>query len=112
MGKTDYLGEFEQLVLLAVLRLGPDAYGAAVQRELEEQGSRQASVSSIYITLTRMEEKGLVASRMGSPTDDRGGKARRYFQATQDGVQALSESRTRLLEMWEGMESILEKGRS
>ena len=112
MGKTDHLGEFEQLVLLAVLRLGSEAYGAEIQRELEEQGQREATVSSIYITLTRLEDKGLVASRMGSPTDDRGGKARRYFQVNPEGVRALSDSRTRLLGMWDGVEGILEKGRS
>lgn len=111
MGKADHLGEFEQLVLLAVLRLGDDAYGATVQQELEEQAGREASVSSIYITLTRMEDKGLVASWMGAPTDDRGGKARRYFRVESAGLAALAESRSRLLGMWDGMEGLLERGR-
>lgn len=112
MGKSEHLGEFEQLALLAVLRLGGDAYGARIQNELEAQGGREASVSSIYITLTRLETKGLVSSWMGPPTDERGGKARRYFKAEPAGVAALAESRERLLGMWDGVEAHLEKGRS
>ena len=112
MGKADHLGEFEQLVLLAVLRLGDDAYGATVQQELEGQAGRESSVSSIYITLTRREDKGLVTSWMGAPTDERGGKARRYFRVEAAGLAALAESRTRLLGMWDGMEGLLERGRS
>lgn len=103
MAKTDHLGEFEQLVLLAVLRLGEDAYGAAIQRELERSADREASVSAIYITLTRLEGKGFVRSWMGAPTEQRGGKARRHFEVEAEGLLALNQARTRLIRMWDGV---------
>lgn len=103
MGKQENLGEFEQLVLLAVLRLGKDAYGARIREELEERGGRRASVSSIYITLTRLETKGMVTSWKGEPTRVRGGKARRLFRVEPAGAVALEEARDRLLAMWEGV---------
>jgi PadR family transcriptional regulator len=106
MAKTDNLGEFEQLALLAVLRLGDDAYGARIQEVLEERAGREASVSAIYITLTRLEEKGLVCSWKGEPTEVRGGKARRHFRVEPAGIAALDEARMRLLRMWEGIEAL------
>jgi len=108
VGKADHLGEFEQLALLAVMRLGDDAYGAAIQRELESTAGREASISAIYITLTRLQDKGLVRSWMGEPTDSRGGKARRFFGVEPAGMVALNRSRDRLLSMWDGLESTLE----
>ena len=107
-GKSDHLGEFEQLALLAVLRLGDDAYGARIQRELEGTAGRRASISAIYITLTRLQDKGLVSSWMGSPTDVRGGKARRFFKAEPAGLTALNNTRAQLISMWDGLEGKLE----
>ena len=107
-GKSDHLGEFEQLALLAVMRLGDEAYGARIQRELEATAGRQASISAIYITLTRLQDKGLVASWMGEPTEVRGGKARRFFRVEPEGVAALHQSREQLLSMWDGLEGALE----
>ena len=108
MGKADHLGEFEQLALLAVLRLGDEAYGARIQKELEATAGREASISAIYITLTRLQDKGLVTSWLGEPTDGRGGKARRFFRAQPAGMAALNESRSTLLSMWDGLETTLE----
>ncbi|HEX9885638.1 MAG TPA: helix-turn-helix transcriptional regulator [Longimicrobiales bacterium] len=108
MNGTNRIGEFEQLALLAVMRLGDEAYGARIQEELERTAGREASVSAIYITLTRLEGKGLVASRMGEPTEVRGGKARRYFRVEPGGVAALNEARDRLLSMWDGLEREIE----
>lgn len=108
MAKTDHLGEFEQLALLAVLRLGEDAYGARIQEELDRTAEREASISAIYITLTRLEDKGMVRSWKAPPTDERGGKARRYFAVEPDGVVALDEARQRLLSMWDGLETALD----
>ena len=71
---TINLGEFEQLVLLTMIRLGPDAYGATVQAEIETRGGRDVSISAVYTTLDRLETKGLVRSRVGDPTPQRGGK--------------------------------------
>ena len=112
MGKQDHLGEFEQLALLAVLRLGDGAYGAAIQEELDRTADRSSAISSIYITLTRLESKGMVSSELESPEDEegrsRGGKPRRYFRLAPEGVAALKESRERLLNMWDGVEQELE----
>lgn len=110
MAKNDHLGEFEQLALLAVMRLGEEAYGARIQEELEARGDRSAAISTIYITLTRLEDKGLVSSTLGSPTDERGGRPRRYFALEAAGLEALRESRERLLAMWGGLEPDLEAG--
>lgn len=106
MAKPDNLGEFEQLALLAVLRLGDDAYGARIQEVLEERAGREASVSAIYITLTRLTQKGLVSSSLGEPTEVRGGKARRHFRVEPAGLAALNEARARLQRMWEGLDSV------
>lgn len=108
MAKTDHLGEFEQLALLAVMRLGDDAWGARIQEELDASAEREASISAIYITLTRLEKKGMVRSWMGPPGDERGGKPRRYFAVEPEGVMALDEARQRLLSMWDGLEAALE----
>jgi DNA-binding PadR family transcriptional regulator len=110
MGKQENLGEFEQLVLLAVLRLGKEAYGARIREELEARGRRRASVSSIYITLTRLEAKGMVFSWKGEPTKVRGGKARRFFRVEPVGQTALELARDQLLAMWDGVEVASEGG--
>jgi len=109
MAKTDHLGEFEQLALLAVMRLGGEAYGARIQEVLEEIAGRDSAISAIYITLKRLEAKGMVSSVLGGPTEERGGKARRYFRVEPEGVAALAEARSRLLSMWDGLEDDLEK---
>ncbi len=112
MAKTDHLGEFEQLALLAVMRLRTDAYGARIQEELDVIAGRESSISAIYITLTRLEKKGMVRSWMGEPTEERGGKARRYFAVEPAGVVALNEARERLQAMWGGIEAELDRGRA
>jgi PadR family transcriptional regulator PadR len=110
MPKTDHLGEFEQLALLAVMRLDGEAYGARIQAELDEIAGRRSAISSIYITLTRLETKGMVRSFLGSPSDERGGKARRYFRAEPAGVTALRDAREGLISMWRGLEDELGGG--
>jgi len=107
--KSDRLGEFEQLALLAVMRLGGNANGATIQRELESTAGRAASISAIYITLTRLESKGLVSSWMGQPEEVRGGKARRFFRVGPAGLSTLNAARNRLLSMWDGLEGELER---
>ena len=104
MGKGDYLGEFEQLVLLALVRLRDNAYGMTIRRELEERAERKnVSIGSVYATLDRLEEKGFVESRAGESTPERGGRAKRYFKITAPGFTALNESKRRLVRMWQGM---------
>jgi DNA-binding PadR family transcriptional regulator len=83
------LGEFEQLVLLALVRLGPDAYGATVRREIEARAGRRVSISAVYTTLERLEQKGLVRSRIGEPTPQRGGRRRKHVELLPLGARAL-----------------------
>jgi len=86
--------------MLAVARLGAEAYGAALQKMLEETAGRSASIATIYVTLVRLEKKGYVTSRREGPTPVRGGKAKRYFRLTPKGVEALKESHAALERMW------------
>lgn len=98
------LGEFEQLVLLALVRLGPDAYGATVRREIERRARREVSISAVYTTLERLEQKGLVRSRVGEPTAERGGRRRRHFELLPLGARALREAYSALAGMTAGLE--------
>lgn len=102
--RRDSLGELEQLLMLAVARLGADAYGAEIQRELEELASRPLTISTIYVTLVRLEKKGYVRSARGEPRPIRGGKAKRCFRLTPRGVHVLEESRIVLERMWNGVD--------
>ena len=104
MGKGDFLGEFEQVVLLAVARLHGDGYGVSVRREIERRTGREVAVGAVYTTLARLEEKGLVASTEGEATARRGGRAKRLFRILPDGVSALEAARGMLDRMWDGME--------
>jgi len=102
--KRDTLGGFEEVVLLAVMRLGPDSYGVTIRREIEARTGRDISLGSIYPTLDRLEDKGLVSSRKGEPTSERGGRSRRHFQLEREGRVALLKSRELMAAMWEGFE--------
>lgn len=104
MGKGEYLGEFEQVVLLAVVRQGESGYGATIRREIEESAGRPVSLGAVYATLARLEEKGLVASRQGESTSRRGGRAKRHFRVLPAGAEALAESRRMLDRMWQGVD--------
>ena len=85
------LGEFEYLLLSAAARLGEDAYGAAIRQEIEEATGRPCSLGALYTTLDRLEEKGFLATRMGDPTPQRGGRPKRMVRVTAEGVQAASD---------------------
>ncbi|HSG07726.1 MAG TPA: helix-turn-helix transcriptional regulator [Longimicrobiales bacterium] len=101
---SQQLGDLEELVLLAVLRLGDQAYGASIREELTAQADRSVSISTVYVTLMRMEEKGLSRSWMGEPSGERGGKAKRHFQVSPEGIQALEASRSVRERMWARVE--------
>jgi PadR family transcriptional regulator PadR len=92
MPKGSYLGEFEQHVLAAVLRLRDNAYGVTIRREIVERTGRDVAVGAIYATLDRLEAKGYVSSRLGEATPERGGRAKRYFEIQAPGVRALEDS--------------------
>ena len=100
----EHLGDLEQIVLLAVLRLGDDAYGVPIRAEIENRTSRALTVGALYRTLDRLEEKGYVASRFGDPTPERGGRSKRYFKVRPPGLRALRSSRAALTAMWEGLD--------
>lgn len=105
----DYLGEFEQMVLLSIMRLGEGAYGLAIRNELTDVAGRQPSSGSLYTTLDRLEKKGLVSSSAGETSRERGGRARRYLSVTPEGHLLLARSRTRLLALWDGLEGALDR---
>lgn len=104
MSRGDHLGELEELVLLAVLRLDDDPYGAGIRKELRRRANRAPSVSTIYVTLMRLEEKGFVRSRLGDSTGPRGGRPKRLFELTDEGVAELRAARRVRERMWEGLD--------
>lgn len=101
------LGSLEQLVLLAVLRLGDDAYAVSVRDEIQARTSRTISRGAIYVTLDRLQRKGYLRSELGDPTPERGGKARRMFTLEPDGLEVLRESLAELRGMARGLEDAL-----
>ncbi len=98
-----YLGEFEHIVLLAVLRLGDKAYGVPIRTEIESRAGRRVTVGALYATLDRLEAKGLIYSWFADPTPQRGGRSKRYFKLQPKGEQALAESRAMFDRMWRGL---------
>lgn len=111
MGKRS-LGEFELLVLLAALRLGEDeAHAVSIVDEIEERTGRDARRSAVYVTLQRLEEKGLVTTRMGDPTPERGGKRRRLVRVEPAGLDDVRAAREALRSMWGGLDLLLSSGR-
>lgn len=103
MAKGESLGEFEHLVLLAILRLGADAYGMRVRREIADRTGRDVTIGAVYATLDRLEAKGLVASEIGEPTPERGGRAKRSFRLTGTGIEAVNRAQENLLSMLDGI---------
>ena len=97
------LGEFEQIVLLAILRLGEEAYGVTIRRELQERTGREPSPGALYTTLDRLEEKGLLRSHLGDPTPQRGGRAKRFFKVTARGVQSIARVQRSYQRLLEGL---------
>ena len=106
MSTPVYFGEFEHIVLLAVLRLGDTAYGVTVRQEIETRTGRDVSLGAIYATLSRLETKGLVKSRAGEPTAERGGRAKRLFRVTAHGLRSVNEAQRVLTRMLDGLESV------
>lgn len=103
MPRGEFLGSLEQIVMLAVMRLGSDAYGMTVRREIEERTGREISIGAVYATLERLEAKGYVSSFTGEPTAERGGRAKRHFEIEAAGHRALRASQEALRNMSEGL---------
>lgn len=104
MPKRDYLGEFEHIVLLAVMRLAERAYGVTVRQEIEARTKREVSIGAIYATLDRLEAKGYVRSRTGDPTPERGGRSKRFFRITAQGMSAINRTHGALRRLTEGLD--------
>lgn len=101
-------GEFEQMVLLAILHLDGEAYGVPIVDEIERRTGRSVSRAAVYVTLRRLEEKGLVSSWMSDPTPERGGKARRCVNVEPEAIRLLRETRRAMDRMWGELDSVLE----
>ena len=101
-----HLGDLEQIVLLAVLRLGDKAYAVPILEEIETHGGRRIARGALYTALDRLEKKGCLRSRLGEPLAERGGRARRYFTVTPVALRALKDSRLALMRLWRGLESL------
>jgi DNA-binding PadR family transcriptional regulator len=104
--REEPLGSLEHIVLLAVMRLGEDAYGITVRREIEDTTGRDLSIGAVYATLVRLESKGLVRSLAGEPTAERGGRAKRYFRVTADGKAALRNMHSMIQKMSAGLKGL------
>jgi PadR family transcriptional regulator PadR len=102
------LGEFEQLVLLALVRQGADAYGVSICDDIAGRTGRDVSLGAVYKTLERLEDKGLVASRVGQPTRERGGRRKKHYRLLAAGHRALRQSLAALRRMTDGLETELE----
>ena len=106
MAQRIYLGEFELVVMLVVIRLGEDAYGVPISREIEQQTDRPVAFGTVYATLERLQKKGLVSSRLGEATPERGGRAKRYFEVTPVGLRAVRETKHTLVRLWQGLRQL------
>ena len=100
---SNYLSYFELIVLLVLLRLGDNTYGVPIARKMEEQTKREAKLGSIYAALERLEKKGFVVSELGEPTKERGGRAKRYFHVTKQGMRQIRETQLVLTRLWKGV---------
>ena len=103
MREHTYLGEFELMILLAIIRLGDEVYGVRLARELSAIRGADVAAGSVYAALDRLELKGLIASSLGDPSPERGGRAKRYFRVTQQGLQTIRETRKMLSKLWKSL---------
>lgn len=103
MAEHNYLGEFELMLLLTIMRLGDEVYGVPLARELSALRGREVSAGSVYAALERLENKGLIASSLGESTPERGGRAKRYFRVTQQGLRSVQQTRRVLSKLWKSL---------
>ncbi len=106
MSDRDYLGSFEHIVLLGLLRLSDQAYGVTVRKEIEARTGREVSIGAIYATLDRLEAKGYVKSRLSDPTPERGGRSKRFFRVTANGIAEVSRSHRAIRKMSQGLDLV------
>lgn len=106
MSRPAHIGDFELVVMLVLLRLGENAYGVPIFREIKKYCGRGVLLGSVYATLDRLEGKGFVASNLGEPTPERGGRAKRYFRLTRKGLWEVREKRQTLMSLWSGLPQV------
>ena len=106
MPKTNYLGEFELMVMLTVIRLGDDAYGVPISHEIEQQTGREVAFGTVYATLERLQQKGFIRSSLGDATPERGGRAKRFFRATPAGLRTVRDTKQNLIRLWRGLREL------
>jgi DNA-binding PadR family transcriptional regulator len=97
------LGTFDLMIMLALMRLGESAYGVPISREIEDASGRVVAVATLYAALARLEKKGLISSRLGEPTAERGGRAKRYFRVTARGLREVRDTQRVFTSLWEGI---------
>ena len=103
MAKREFMGGFELLVLLALIKLGDEAYGVPISEVIEESSGRDVAIGSVYITLARLERNGLVSSRLGEATAERGGRAKTYFSISAKGLREVRRAQRTLTNLWQGV---------
>ena len=103
------LTDFELMILLATLRAGEEAYGVQIAREIEATGGRNVLLGAVYAALERLERNGLMGSRLGEPTGERGGRAKRFFRVTPRGLRAVKETQRALVSLWDGIPQLKER---
>ena len=103
MTDQDRLWDFEFMVMLALMRLGDEAYGVSISREIKRRSGREMALGSVYATLERLERKGFVVSELGEPTMERGGRAKKHFRVTGKGLRVVREAQRALVKLWQGL---------
>jgi DNA-binding PadR family transcriptional regulator len=111
MAQRNHMSNFELMVMLVLIRLGEEAYGVPISREIERTSGREVPMGSVYATLERLEAKGMVAAELGEPTVERGGRAKRYFKVTKSGLREVRETQRTLMQLWKNLPA-LERGRA
>jgi PadR family transcriptional regulator, regulatory protein PadR len=106
MGRRNYLGQFEFMTLVAMMRLEDGAYGVAIAREIEAASGREIALASLYLTLGRLEANGFIESRRGEPTPERGGRAKTYFKVTAKGSSEVRDTHRALMKLWNGVPTL------
>jgi len=105
MATPNAISNFELMVMLALMRLGDEAYGVPVSEQIAEQSGYDVALGSVYAALERLEDRGLVVSSIGDPTPERGGRAKKYFKVTGKGVEVVRDTRQTLTRMWKGLKT-------
>ena len=103
MAPTPTLSNFELMVMLAIIRIGDDAYGVSISNEIQSTTGGEVLLGSVYDALTRLQEKGLITSSLGEATSERGGRAKRHFQTTARGLKVVRETQRSLVKLWKGL---------